>query len=92
MRKLFENGVEQSLPAVLESLGRTVLGSLEMGVIPDHRVLELLALAALVQTGAGEPVDLERAFERYGDVTGCAVEERRPSESARTTIAFTTGS
>lgn len=74
MRKLFENGVEESLPVVLESLGRTVLGFLEMGVIPDHRVLEILALAALVQAGARAPVELESAFERYGNLAGCPVE------------------
>ena len=75
MTNLFENGVEESLPVVLESLGRTVLGFLEMGVIPDHRVLEILALAALVQAGATPPVELESAFERYGDSAGCAVEK-----------------
>lgn len=74
MRKLFQDRVEESLPAVLESLGRKVLGSLEMGIIPDHRVLEVLALAALVQIGARAPFELESAFERYADVLGCAVE------------------
>lgn len=64
----------ESLPVVLDSLGQEVLRSLEMGVIPDHRVLEVLALAALVQTGTRTHIELENAFERYSDLTSCLVD------------------
>lgn len=46
----------------LESLAKNVRGALRMGVIPDARLIELLAIAALVTTGAATKEELRVAF------------------------------
>lgn len=51
-----------STKVVLESLAKNIRGALCMGVIPDARLIELLAIAALVTTGAATKEELRVAF------------------------------